>query len=211
MNKTQVIKKIRETRVIPVIRTDSAEKAQSVIAALIRGGIDVLEVTLTIPGAIELMEQLTNEYKNAALFGAGTVLDKDAARKCVEAGAKFIVSPILNLETVAFCNQNKIVVMPGALTPTEIFSARQAGADLIKIFPVSAMGGVSYLKAVEAVFPQYEFVPTGGVNLENAVDYIQAGACAVGMGGELTKERESVITRHAQNLRDKIKLNSNRK
>ncbi len=207
MNKTEVIEKIKATGIIPVIRTDSAKKAQTVIAALVRGGIDVLEVTLTIPGAVELIERLTNEYKTAALFGAGTVLNKDAAQKCVEAGAEFIVSPILNLETVAFCNQNKIAVMPGALTPTEIQIAWQAGADMVKIFPISAMGGVSYLKAVKAVFPQYEFVPTGGVNLENALEYIQAGAFAVGMGGELTKEEESVITRHALNLRDKIKLN----
>jgi len=211
MNKTQVIEKIRETGVIPIIRTDSAEKAQFVIEALIKGGIDVLEVTMTIPGAVRLIERLTGEYKNTALIGAGTILNKDAARKCVEAGAKFIVSPILDAETVAFCNQNKIAVMPGALTPTEIYSAWQAGADMVKIFPVSAIGGVSYLKAVKAVFPQFEFVPTGGINLENAVDYIQAGAFAVGMGGELTKEKESVITQHARNLRNKIKLNSNRK
>jgi len=166
---------------------------------------------MTIPGAVELIERLTGEYKNTALIGAGTVLDKDAAQKCVEAGAKFIVSPILNLEMVAFCNQNKIAVMPGALTPTEIFSAWQAGADMVKIFPVSAMGGVSYLKAVKAVFPQFLFVPTGGINLENAVDYIKAGAFAVGMGGELIKGKKSVITKCARILLDKIKLNSNQK
>ncbi|MDQ3750362.1 MAG: bifunctional 4-hydroxy-2-oxoglutarate aldolase/2-dehydro-3-deoxy-phosphogluconate aldolase [Acidobacteriota bacterium] len=211
MNKTQVIEKIKETGIIPVIRTDSAEQAQTVIEALIKGGIDVLEVTMTIPGAVELIERLTGEYKNTASIGAGTVLDKDAAQKCVEAGAKFIVSPILNLEMVAFCNQNKITVMPGALTPTEIFSAWQAGADMVKIFPVSAMGGVSYLKAVKAVFPQFLFVPTGGITLENAVDYIKAGAYAVGIGGELTKEKKSVITKCARILLDKIKLNSNQK
>ncbi|HXH70237.1 MAG TPA: bifunctional 4-hydroxy-2-oxoglutarate aldolase/2-dehydro-3-deoxy-phosphogluconate aldolase [Pyrinomonadaceae bacterium] len=211
MNKTQVIEKIRETGIIPVIRTDSAEKAETVIEALIEGGINVLEVTMTIPDAVGLIRRLTSEYKNAAVIGAGTVLDRDAAQKCVEAGAKFIVSPILDLETVLFCNQNEITVMPGALTPTEIYSAWQTGADIVKIFPISAMGGISYLKAVKAVFPQFEFVPTGGINLENAIDYIKAGAFAVGMGSELTKEKESVITQQARNLRDKIKLNLNQK
>ncbi len=211
MNKTQVIEKIRETGIIPVIRTDSAEKAETVIEALIEGGINVLEVTMTIPDAVGLIRRLTSEYKNAVVIGAGTVLDRDAAQKCVEAGAKFIVSPILDLETVLFCNQNEITVMPGALTPTEIYSAWQAGADIVKIFPISAMGGISYLKAVKAVFPQFEFVPTGGINLENAIDYIKAGAFAVGMGSELTKEKESVITQQARNLRDKIKLNLNQK
>ncbi len=209
MNKTQVIEKIKEIGIIPVIRTDSAEQAEIVIQALIKGGIDVLEVTMTIPGAVGLIKRLASEYKNTTLIGAGTVLNKDAAQKCVEAGAKFIVSPILNLETVEFCNQNKIAVMPGALTPAEIFSAWQAGADIVKIFPINAMGGAFYLKAVKAVFPQFKFVPTGGINLENAVDYIKAGAFAVGMGGELTKGNESVITQHARSLRDKIKLNSN--
>ncbi len=205
MNKTQVIEKIRETGIIPVIRVDSAQKAKAVIKALIRGGIDVLEVTMTIPSAIKLIERLTIEYKSAALIGAGTVLDKDTARKCVESGAKFIVSPILDLETVSFCNQNEIAVMPGAVTPTEIFTAWKVGADIVKIFPVSAVGGVSYLKAVKTVFPHIEMVPTGGVNLENAIDYIKAGALAAGMGSELTKEKEPVITKHARNLRDKIR------
>lgn len=207
MNKIRVIEKIKETGIIAVIRTDSTVKAEIVIAALIKGGIDVLEVTMTIPGAVELIKRLTGKYKNMALIGAGTVLDKEAAQKCVGAGAKFIVSPILNRETVAFCNQNKIVVMSGALTPTEIFSAWEAGADMVKIFPISAMGGVSYLKAVKTVFPQFEFVPTGGIGLGNALDYIEAGALAVGMGSELTKENESVITKQARDLQNKIKLN----
>lgn len=211
MNKTQVIKKIKETGIIAVIRTDSTVKAEIIIAALIKGGIDVLEVTMTIPGAVELIKRLTSEYKNTALIGAGTVLDEDAAQKCVEAGAKFIVSPILNRKAIAFCNQNKIAVMPGALTPAEIFNAWQAGADMIKIFPVSALGGVSYLKAVKAVFPRLNLVPTGGINLKDAFDFIEAGAVAVGMGSELTKGTESVITNQARNLQNKTKLNSHQK
>ncbi|MBA4182834.1 MAG: bifunctional 4-hydroxy-2-oxoglutarate aldolase/2-dehydro-3-deoxy-phosphogluconate aldolase, partial [Acidobacteria bacterium] len=125
---------------------------------------------------------------------------------CIEAGAKFIVSPILDLETVSFCNENEIAVLAGALTPTEIFTVWKAGADLVKVFPVSAMGGISYLKAIKTVFPQIEFVPTGGINLENAVDYIKSGAFAIGMGGELTKGQESIISEKARNIRNIIKL-----
>ncbi len=204
MIKKQVIKKIRDTKIIPVIRTDSADKAQIIIKALIKGGIDVLEVTMTIPGAVELIAELTNQYKNKALIGAGTILDAKTAQKCIEAGAEFIVSPILDLKIVSFCNQNEVTAMSGALTPTEIFTAWSNGADIVKIFPVSAMGGASYIKAVKTVFPHIEIVPTGGVNLENAVDYIKAGALAVGMGSELTKDKESTITANARNLRDEI-------
>ncbi len=205
MDKIEVIEKIRNTKIIPVIRANSTDKAQIIIKALIEGGIDVLEITMTIPNAVELIARLSDEYKNTAIvIGAGTVLDAATAQKCVRAGAKFIVSPILNVETVSFCNQCKITVMPGALTPTEIFTAREAGADIVKVFPVSAMGGASYIKAVKTVFPRIEIVPTGGVNLENAVDYIKAGALAVGMGSELTKDKESTITTNAGNLRNKI-------
>ena len=206
MNKIEVIEKIKEVGIIPVIRARSHEKAQTVIKALIAGGIDVLEVTMTIPNAVELIARLTGEYRNATVIGAGTVLDKQTAEKCIEAGAKFIVSPILDLETVSFCNENEIAVLTGALTPTEIFAAWKAGADLVKVFPVSAMGGISYLKAIKTVFPQIEFVPTGGINLENAVDYIKSGAFAVGMGGELTKGQESIISEKARNIRNIIKL-----
>ncbi len=205
MNKSEVIEKIREIGVIPVVRARSHEEARAVIKALITGGIDVLEVTMTIPNAAELIARLTDEYRNAAVIGAGTVLDKQTAEKCAHAGAKFIVSPILDLETISFCNENEIAVLPGALTPTEVSAAQKAGADLVKVFPVSAMGGVSYLKAIKTIFPQIEFVPTGGINLENAVDYIKAGAFAVGMGGELTKGQESIITEKARNIRNIIK------
>ncbi|MBA4125027.1 MAG: bifunctional 4-hydroxy-2-oxoglutarate aldolase/2-dehydro-3-deoxy-phosphogluconate aldolase [Acidobacteria bacterium] len=206
MSKTEVIEKIREVGIIPVVRAGSHEEAQTVIKALIAGGINVLEVTMTIPNAVELIARLTGEYRNATVIGAGTVLDRQSAEKCIEAGAKFIVSPILDLETVSFCNENEIAVLAGALTPTEIFTAWKAGADLVKVFPVSAMGGVSYLKAIKTVFPQIEFVPTGGINLENAVDYIKSGAFAVGIGGELTKGQESIISEKARNIRNIIKL-----
>ncbi len=200
--------KIKETGIVPVVRTDSTDKARTIIKALIEGGINVLEITMTIPGAIELIGELTGEYKTAAVIGAGTVLDAEIARRCVAAGAQFIVSPITDSETISFCNQNEIIVMPGALTPTEIFAAQTAGADIVKVFPVGAMGGVSYLKSVKAVFPHIEIVPTGGIDLENAVDYLRAGALAVGIGSELTRGEESEITKQAQILLGK-KTNKN--
>lgn len=205
MKKDEVLLKIKETRIVPVVRTDSADKARMIITALIKGGIDVLEITMTIPGAIELIDDLNGKYKNSALIGAGTVLDKETARRCVEAGAKFIVSPIADSATISFCNQNEIVVMPGALTPTEIFNARLAGADIIKVFPVSTAGGAAYIKAVKTVFPHIEMIPTGGITLENAAEYIKAGALAVGMGGELTKGAEVAISENAQKLGNTIK------
>lgn len=205
MDKTEVISKIKETGIIPVVRTDSADKARRIIDALIKGGIDVLEITMTIPGAIKLIDNLTNEYKTAVI-GAGTVLNADIARKCVAAGARFIVSPITDSETVSYCNQNQIVVMPGALTPNEIFAASTAGADIVKVFPAGSMGGASYLKSLKAVFPHVEIVPTGGIGVENAIDYLKAGAFAVGIGGELTGGKESEITKRARILLDEIKL-----
>ncbi len=208
MKKNEIIEKIGETKIIPVIRTDSADKARIIVEALIDGGIDVLEVTMTIPSAVELIARLSDEYKNSAVvIGAGTVLDAETARNCIEAGAKFVVSPFLNVEIISFCNRNEIAVMPGALTPTEIFTARQVGADMVKVFPVSAMGGASFIKAVKTVFPQINIVPTGGISLDSAVDYIKAGASAVGIGSELTGVEESIITKQARNLLDRIKSN----
>ena len=205
MKKSQVLKKIREVGIIPVIRTTSADEARSVIGAILAGGIKILEITMTIPNAVELIENLAQELNNDAIIGAGTVLDIETVQKCIEAGAKFIVSPIFDAKIVSLCNQSSIVVISGALTPTEIFIAWQNGADLVKVFPASAMGGASYLKAVKAVFPQIEIVPTGGVNLENATDFIEAGAFAVGIGGELTASYPSMIIELARNLCSKVR------
>ncbi len=205
MEKLKVLKKIKEVGIIPVIRTTSADEARSVSEAILAGGINILEITMTIPGAVELIEKLAQELNNDTIIGAGTVLDIETARKCIEAGAKFIVSPIFDAKIVSLCNQSSITVMSGALTPTEIFTAWQSGADLVKVFPASATGGASYLKAVKAVFPHIELVPTGGVNLENATDFIEAGAFVIGIGGELTGGYSSTITERAQNLRSKVR------
>lgn len=185
MNKAEVIRQIIEIGVIPVIRANSADEVRQVVEAVKAGGITTIEVTMTIPGAVSLIKELCNNYGSEVLIGAGTVLDVKTAQECIKAGAKFIISPALNFETIAFCNQQEIVVMPGALTPTEILAAWNAGADFVKVFPAGAMGGASYLKSIKAPLPQVKLIPTGGVSLKTAADFIKAGAEAVGIGAEL--------------------------
>ena len=185
MNKTHVLQRIRDTGLIPVVRAESADQAMRAVKAIKAGGVDVLEVTMTVPGAIGVIEQVAKAFGDEALIGAGTVLDLETAQACIQAGAQFIVSPALNEEMIAFCRDNDIAVFPGALTPTEILSAWNAGADAVKVFPAGAVGGASYLKALKAPLPQIELVPTGGVNLKTAADFIKAGAMALGVGADL--------------------------
>ena len=185
MNKSDVISRITETGVIPVIRAASADEARRAIDAIKKGGIDIFEITMTVPGAVSLIEKLAASYAGDALIGAGTVLDAQTARDCVNAGAQFIISPALNPDTIRFCKESEIVVMPGALTPTEIVTAWNAGADFVKVFPAGALGGASYLKSLKAPLPQIKLIPTGGVSLETAADFIKAGASAIGVGADL--------------------------
>jgi 2-dehydro-3-deoxyphosphogluconate aldolase/(4S)-4-hydroxy-2-oxoglutarate aldolase len=183
--KDQTLHHIRTLALIPVIRATSPDHATRAIDAIREGGIDILEITMTVPGAVRLIEQLTDRYADSALIGAGTVLDPETARACILAGARFIVSPALNLETIALCQQHSIPVIPGALTPTEVVTAWQAGADMVKIFPCGAVGGASYIKALKAPLPQIDLIPTGGVNLHTAADFLKAGASALGVGADL--------------------------
>jgi 2-dehydro-3-deoxyphosphogluconate aldolase/(4S)-4-hydroxy-2-oxoglutarate aldolase len=185
MNKTEVLQRIHETGLIPVVRAESSDLAMRAVAALKAGGLEVLEVTMTVPGAIEAIRALAQKYGDAALIGAGTVLDQETADRCIQAGAQFIVSPALNEDTIAFCRTNDVAVFPGALTPTEVVRAWNAGADAVKIFPASAVGGASYLKSLKAPLPQIEMIPTGGVSLATAADFIAAGAFALGVGADL--------------------------
>ena len=206
MQKTQILENIRETRIIPVVRTKSHDEAKGVIEAILKGGINVLEITMTTPNAIELMEDCVKKYSDEVIVGAGTVVDLETAKKCFDAGVQFIVSPMFDEATVKFCNQNQIIIMPGALTPTEIFNTHKKGADVVKVFPISSMGGVPHLKAVKSVYPNIEIVPTGGVNLENYNDYLNAGAFAVGIGSDLTAGNLQDITRRCQDLSGKSKM-----
>lgn len=185
MNKADVIRTIKDTGIIPVVRARSADEAMRAIDAIREGGISVLEITMTVPGAVKVIETVSERYRAEALVGAGTVLDPETARSCILAGAQFIVSPSLNFETIEVCRQENIAVMPGALTATEVVNAWTAGADLVKVFPAAAVGGPSYLKALKAPLPQIELVPTGGVSLKTAADFIRAGASALGVGADL--------------------------
>jgi len=185
MSKTEVIQRIKNIGVIPVVRASSEDEAIVVVDAIKAGGLPVLEITMTVPGAVHVIEELVKRFGDDAIVGAGTVLDPESARACIRAGAQFIVSPALNLETIACCRELDIAVMPGALTPTEIVLAWNAGADLVKVFPAGAMGGASYIKSLKAPLPQIALVPTGGVTLANAGGFIEAGAAAIGVGADL--------------------------
>jgi 2-dehydro-3-deoxyphosphogluconate aldolase / (4S)-4-hydroxy-2-oxoglutarate aldolase len=204
MNKAEVIKQIKDTGLIPVVRATSADEAMRAIDAIREGGVSVLEITMTVPGAVGVIEQLTKKYGSDVLVGAGTVLDAETARACMLSGAQFIVSPALNMETIECCRRYGVAVMPGALTPTEVVQAWTAGADLVKVFPAGALGGASYLKALKAPLPHIELVPTGGVSLKTAADFIKAGASALGVGADLVDLKAirdgqaSVITERAK-------------
>ena len=204
MNKASVIQQIRETGLIPVVRATSADEATRAIEAIRKGGISVLEITMTVPGAIRVIEQLGQKLGDEAVVGAGTVLDAETARACMLAGAQFIVSPSLDLATIACCRRYGIAVMPGALTPTEVVQAWSAGADFVKVFPAGALGGASYIKSLKAPLPQIELVPTGGVSLKTAADFIKAGASALGVGADLVDVKalregnDEVITERAR-------------
>jgi 2-dehydro-3-deoxyphosphogluconate aldolase / (4S)-4-hydroxy-2-oxoglutarate aldolase len=185
MKKDAILSAILEIGIVPVVRTDSAEGAIKAIDAIHRGGIRVAEITMTVPGAIRALEKVADKFGDQIVLGAGTVLDPETARACMLAGAQFFVTPNLNLATIEMCKRYSKVITPGALTPTEVVTAWQAGGDAIKVFPCSAVGGAKYIKALKAPFPQIEMIPTGGVNLETIGDFLRAGACAVAVGGEL--------------------------
>jgi len=185
MTKSEVIQRIRDVGVIPVVRASSAAEAVRVVEAITAGGVPLLEITMTVPGAVQVIEQLVKRFGDQTVVGAGTVLDREVAQACVAVGAQFIVSPALNLETVKCCRDQDIAVMPGALTPTEVVTAWNAGADFVKVFPCGAVGGASYIKSLKAPLPQIELVPTGGVNLKTAASFIEAGAAAIGVGADL--------------------------
>jgi len=185
VNKSEVLEGLRRGGLVPVLRAPSADDALAISEVLCKAGLTALEITLTVPGAVEVIRTLAKRFGKDLLVGAGTVLDVKAAAACIDVGATFIISPSLELEVVAHCNQAGVAVLPGALTPTEIVKAWRSGADMVKVFPCSAVGGASYLKAVKAPLPHIEMVPTGGVSLETAAAFIKAGAAALGVGGDL--------------------------
>ena len=185
MNKAEIIKHIEDLGLVPVVRASSADEAMQAIDAIKAGGVNVLEITMTVPGAVKVIEKVADKYGTDVLVGAGTVLDPETARACLLAGAQFIVSPALNLDTIAICQRYSAPVMPGVLTPTEVITAWSAGADLVKVFPCGSVGGASYVKNLKGPFPQIKIIPTGGVSLTTAADFIKAGASALGVGTDL--------------------------
>jgi 2-dehydro-3-deoxyphosphogluconate aldolase/(4S)-4-hydroxy-2-oxoglutarate aldolase len=170
---------------VPVVRTATAEGAIKAIEAIYRGGVRAAEITMTVPGAIHALEKVADQFGDKIVLGAGTVLDPETARACMLAGAEFFVTPSLKISTIEMVKRYSKVICPGALTPTEVLTAWDAGADIVKIFPCGNVGGPKYIKALRGPFPHIEMIPTGGVNLETAGEFLKAGACAVAVGGEL--------------------------
>jgi 2-dehydro-3-deoxyphosphogluconate aldolase/(4S)-4-hydroxy-2-oxoglutarate aldolase len=185
MDKEPVRKRILEIGILPVVRASSASEARMATEALIAGGIACVEITMTVPGAIDVIRELSASIGDRVVIGAGTVLDAQTAAKCVDAGAQFLVSPGFDEATVAWAVEHKILIIPGALTPTEVITAWRAGAYFVKVFPCSNVGGAKYIKALRGPLPQVPLIPTGGVNLDTAADFLKAGSAALGVGGEL--------------------------
>jgi 2-dehydro-3-deoxyphosphogluconate aldolase / (4S)-4-hydroxy-2-oxoglutarate aldolase len=204
MDKQQVRERILEIGIVPIVRASSTRHAQIAADAVCDCGVSVVEITMTVPGALDVIRELRKNGPSEVIVGAGTVLNVKAAQQCLDAGAQFLVSPGLNVETVQFAAKKGVLMFAGALTPTEIMAAWEAGADLIKIFPCGQVGGAKYIKALRGPFPDIPFVPTGGVNLETAADFIAAGAVALGVGSELVQtealhaDKPEIITENAR-------------
>jgi 2-dehydro-3-deoxyphosphogluconate aldolase/(4S)-4-hydroxy-2-oxoglutarate aldolase len=189
MEKREVFNRMVSEGLIPVVRVSSAREAMDVADAIKEGGVSFIEITMSVQGAIDVIKELTQKYKDEIIMGAGTVLDTETGRAALLAGAQFIVSPTLNLDLIQLAHRYSAVVIPGAATPTEILTAWNAGADMVKVFPAGQLGGPEYLKALRGPLPQILLVPTGGVNLQNAGAFIKAGATALGVGGELVDKQ----------------------
>ena len=188
MKKHEKLHLIRSTGIIAILRANSSVQLISAADAIRRGGVRVIEVTMTTPGALQVIAQAVSRYGDEVLFGAGSVLDPETARAAILAGAGFIVAPTLNLKTIAICSRYGIPVMPGCFTPTEMLTAYEAGADMLKLFPAD-FGGPELVKAILAPLPQLEIVPVGGITLENAAAFIRSGAAALGVGSSLVNQK----------------------
>ncbi|MDN5276182.1 MAG: 2-dehydro-3-deoxyphosphogluconate aldolase / (4S)-4-hydroxy-2-oxoglutarate aldolase [Clostridiales bacterium] len=209
MDKEQVLSRIVEGGLVAVVRAESSEQALKIADACMKGGVAAIEITFTVPGAAEVIKELAKVYSNGEiLLGAGTVMDAETARTAILAGAQYVVSPYLNLDTVKLCNRYRVPCMPGAMTIKEVVEAMEAGADIVKIFP-GELFGPQIIKAILGPIPYAKLMPTGGVSLDNVEEWIKAGAVAVGVGSALTKGAKSgdyeAITRTAQEFIAKIR------
>jgi 2-dehydro-3-deoxyphosphogluconate aldolase/(4S)-4-hydroxy-2-oxoglutarate aldolase len=187
-NKQTSLARVLDSGVVAVIRAPRGDLLADVAEALLAGGVEVMEVTFTVPRALAVLEEVANRLGDRIVLGAGTVLDPETARAAILSGAEFIVAPTVNLDVIELCRRYDKAVMPGAFTPTEVLTAWQAGADIVKIFP-SDVTGPPYIKALRGPLPQVRMMPTGGVNLETAADFLRAGACALGIGGSLVEPK----------------------
>lgn len=208
MDKIDIIKRIMEDKLVAVIRAESKEQGLKIVDAVQKGGIKLIEVTMTVPGAVDIITSLSQEYKGKdVMIGAGTVLDSETARLCILAGAQFVVSPSFNKDTVALCNRYRIPYLPGAMTVNEIIECLEHGADIIKLFPGNLYKPET-IKDFKAPLPQANFMPTGGVSVDNIAQWIKAGAVAIGVGGSLTAGAKTgdydAITREAQRFIEAI-------
>jgi len=200
MTKDEVCSRIREIAIIPAIRVSSGDDAHFAAEAVTRGGIPIVEITMTVPGAVELMAHLTRSDPKL-IVGAGTVLDTDVARMCVDAGVSFVTAPSLNPAIMEFAAKQNIAVLPGALTPTEVVTAWSAGADFVKVFPCGPVGGDAYIKALHAALPQIPLIAAGGVNQQTAASFILSGATAIGIGTELIPN-EAIARRQSKRIHE---------
>lgn len=206
----EILKRLIEGKVVAVVRLDSGDQLVRVAEALKAGGISAIEFTIPTPGALEMIRQATAYFGDSVLMGAGTVLDAETARAAILSGAQFIVTPALNLKTIELCHRYGKPIIPGAMTPTEILTGWEAGADMVKVFPAESLGP-AYLKAVLAPLPQVRLVPTGGISAENAAEYLKAGATALGVGGRLVDKSAvakgdwAALTVEAQRLMEAVR------
>lgn len=206
----EILSRLMEGKVVAVVRLDSGDQLIKVAEALKAGGVTAIEFTVPTPGALDMIKQAAAHFGDEVLMGAGTVLDAETARAAILSGAQFIVTPALNPKTIQLCRRYGKPVIPGALTPTEILTAWEAGADMVKIFPAESMGP-GYLKAVLAPLPQVRLAPTGGISADNAADYLKAGATALGVGGKLVDKQAvargdfAALTAEAQRLMKAVK------
>ncbi len=211
MEKVEKLNIIRETGVIAIMRAQSSKQLIAAADAIKKGGVKVIEVTMTTPGALGVIAEAKERYGSEVIFGAGTVLDSETARAAILAGADFIVSPTLNLELIELCNRYSIPCAPGCYSPTEILTGWEAGADLIKLFPAS-VGGPDLIKAILAPLPQVQIIPVGGVNLDTAADFIRKGAVALGVGSSLINQKllntgdNDELTRRASAYIEQVKM-----
>ena len=210
-DKTFNLKILIEIGVVPVVRASSADDAMKIVDAIKDGGINIIEITMTVPNAIGVMEAVAKRFEGDVLLGAGTVLDAETARTSILAGAEFVVSPCLNDDLIKICKRYAKIVIPGAMTPTEILKAWEMGADIVKVFPAGNLGGPEYIRAIKAPLPQILLNPTGGVNLKNAGEFIKAGATVISVGSALVDKkavsegRFEVLTEKTRQFIEEIK------